>query len=138
MYTVDVDTGCWVWNARVEYDGYARVWVDGRYVPAHRYIYELLQGPVADDLQMDHLCRNTSCVNPGHLEPVTVAENQRRGEAAKLTWDDVRFIRAFYQPRDPEFGQTAMARTFGVCLETIRKVVLHISWVDDPASEGGQ
>ena len=139
-YTVDAKSGCWLWNGRLEYDGYARVWSteDGRYVPAHRWVFERLRGPIADGKEMDHICRNKGCVNPDHLEPVTRAENQRRGDAAKLTWNDVRFIRAFYQPHHPEFGQRALGRMFGVSYTTISNIVKNISWVDDPALEGGQ
>jgi hypothetical protein len=46
---------------------------------AHRYAYELLVGPIASGLVLDHLCRNPGCVNPKHLEPVTDRENTRRG-----------------------------------------------------------
>ncbi len=42
-------------------------------------MYEQLVGPIPPGLHLDHLCRNTSCVNPDHLEPVTVAENVLRG-----------------------------------------------------------
>lgn len=47
-------------------------------VYAHRWSYENFVGPIPDGLQIDHLCRNTLCVNPDHLEPVTGAENLRR------------------------------------------------------------
>jgi hypothetical protein len=45
---------------------------------AHRFIYELLIGPVPAGMQLDHTCENTLCVSPHHLEPVTNDENQRR------------------------------------------------------------
>lgn len=64
--------------------GYGMVWLDGRMRPAHRVMYELMVGPIPDGLVVDHLCRNHRCVNPGHLEPVTVAENQRRGVQVQL------------------------------------------------------
>jgi hypothetical protein len=46
---------------------------------AHRLAYELLVGPIPPGLELDHLCRNPSCIRPDHLEPVTHAENMRRG-----------------------------------------------------------
>lgn len=47
--------------------------------PPHRVAYEFLKGPIPDGLQLDHLCRNTLCCNPDHLEPVTSRENRKRG-----------------------------------------------------------
>ena len=46
---------------------------------AHRAIYEEMVGPIPDGLVLDHLCSVRNCVNPEHLEPVTQAENARRG-----------------------------------------------------------
>lgn len=48
---------------------------------AHRYLYELIVDKIPDGLTLDHLCRNKICVNPMHLEPVTLIENLRRGNS---------------------------------------------------------
>lgn len=74
------DTGCWLWTAGLHYKGYAKFRDDtGRKVFAHRWAYEWFRGRIPDGLQIDHLCRVRHCVNPYHMEPVTNAENQRRG-----------------------------------------------------------
>lgn len=74
--------GCWIWLAS-KTKGYGALGrrIDGRNVTlqAHRVAYELAVGAIPDGLVLDHLCRNPSCVNPAHLEPVTNAENLRRG-----------------------------------------------------------
>ena len=73
---------CWNWAATQNGRGYGFFSINGRYVQAHRYAYELYVGPIPDGLTIDHLCRNTICVNPSHLEPVTQGENTRRGMIA--------------------------------------------------------
>lgn len=66
---------CWDWLGSITKDGYGQ-WVRGG--GAHRALYELIRGKVPEGLELDHLCRKTSCVNPGHLEAVTHKENMRR------------------------------------------------------------
>lgn len=75
---VDQAGDCWTWIAG-QSNGYGSFKVSGKSVPAHRVAYEMTCGTVPDGLVLDHLCRNTLCVNPSHLEAVTRGENTRRG-----------------------------------------------------------
>lgn len=71
---------CWLWTAALFDSGYATFQPQhGHAVRAHRWIYQETVGSIPDGLVLDHLCRVRHCVNPSHLEPVTVGENVRRG-----------------------------------------------------------
>ncbi|MDQ1738101.1 MAG: hypothetical protein QOH56_4352 [Pseudonocardiales bacterium] len=70
--------GCHLWQAASR-GGYGLFWLDGKTQQAHRLAYEHLVQEIPLELQLDHLCRTRLCVNVEHLEPVTHAENVRRG-----------------------------------------------------------
>jgi len=86
---------CWLWTGSTngngdygafgvgsERDGTARV------IRAHRFSYEHFIGPIPVGLELDHTCTTPICVNPEHLEPVTHAENLRRGAARRRAFRD--------------------------------------------------
>lgn len=76
---INRETGCWEWTAYRTRDGYGIIGVEGhRTARAHRVAYELIEGPIPEGLQLDHLCRVRYCINPAHLEPVTSRENTMR------------------------------------------------------------
>lgn len=75
--------GCWEWCGAV-LKGYGAFTVRrGRQIAAHRAVYLVTKGHIPAGMVLDHLCRNTRCVNPGHLEPVTNALNIKRGYSPK-------------------------------------------------------
>ena len=78
-YSIDENTGCWVWEAcKHGKSGYAKFSFNGASQYAHRVSYMLHVGDISDGMVIDHMCRNTSCVNPEHLDVVTPQENALR------------------------------------------------------------
>ena len=90
MKHVEKTDTCWIWkgayglyNLRfkpLKYGFYSTVLPTKRRVGAHRWSYELHKGPIPKGLQIDHLCKNTLCVNPDHLEAVTQQTNLLRSD----------------------------------------------------------
>ncbi len=131
-YLVDVSTGCWVWTGRAR-KGYGQLTLPRKNgaprmsTAAHRYAYELAYGPVAHDAQLDHLCRNTLCVNPAHLEVVTGTVNVRRGNTVKLNPAAVAYIRWMANRCDPP-TDVQLGEHFGVTAANVRAVRLGVTW----------
>ena len=80
MTKVDTLTSsCWLWAGSKYRNGYGKYGKKG--IMAHRIFYTLFKGSVPEDMCIDHLCKERSCVNPDHLEIVTLVENVLRGES---------------------------------------------------------
>lgn len=106
---------------------------------AHRFAWELFNGPIADGLVVRHRCDNGLCVRPDHLELGTQKENvadawgrgrmtPKQGQdhgMAKLSLDDVVEIRALC-PSGAEYEK--LARRFGVHRDTIWKAATGRTW----------
>ncbi len=72
-------SGCKIWIGATGANGYGRFRVKGNVLMAHRFAYELYRGPIPIGLTIDHLCRVKYCVNPDHMEPVSIKDNILRG-----------------------------------------------------------
>jgi hypothetical protein len=82
-------SGCWCWLGAKTPKGYGTVYADGKDWKAHRYIYEKIRGPIPPKHVLDHLLKDrpidpgpcvhgAECVNPYHVQPVTVEINSKR------------------------------------------------------------
>ncbi len=72
---------CWEWTGPVSGD-YGRISFNGTQLYAHRIAYTLGKIDIPNTLVVDHICCNTLCVNPKHLELVSIGENVRRGKSS--------------------------------------------------------
>lgn len=83
---------CWTWTGRrAGQMRYGQIWENGHYYYVHRVAYELLVGPIPEDLDLDHECHNRAaeaglcdggpdcphhvCVRPSHMKPKTRGDN---------------------------------------------------------------
>lgn len=106
--------GCWEWMACRTSRGYGEFRLGGGMQKAHRVAYELVRGKIPAGLELDHLCRNTSCVHPLHLEAVTHHENVLRGALIKT-----HCLRG--HPRTPE-NLTGSSRNCRICANAWNRI----------------
>lgn len=125
----ELSDGCWEWQGPLKGNGYGLVIRKAEKMPsvyAHRFFYEHFVGPIPEDLDLDHLCRNHGCVNPSHLEPVTRAVNVRRGDAAKLTESQARKVKSLEGVR----SAIQIGKDFGIHRNTVYAVWRGRTWRD--------
>jgi hypothetical protein len=82
---ISLEGECWIWQGSINKTGYGTIRVDPRNLLVHRYVYEMVRGPIPATLGLDHLCRTPACMNPAHLEAVTTQVNTARGLYATRT-----------------------------------------------------
>jgi hypothetical protein len=124
-YELDA-SGCWLWSGASS-NGYGQMYFNGGVVYAHRFYFELYKRPIEAGLDLDHLCRKPGCVNPEHLEPVTRAQNVRRGRVTKLTEANVRDIRARVAAGEKQVTLAACSDVDG---STVSRIVSGQTWSD--------
>lgn len=77
---------CWEWQGAINSKGYGQLSINGTSKSVHRVSYTLVNGPLAEGIEIDHLCRNRTCCNPRHLEAVTRLDHASRSIEARKTY----------------------------------------------------
>lgn len=73
----ETDTGCWQWQPSTGSHGYGNAYNGTTVVLAHRMSFEAFRGPILNDLTVDHICRNRTCVNPAHMRLMANLDNAK-------------------------------------------------------------
>jgi hypothetical protein len=135
---------CLLWTAARFADGYGIFKVHGRMLRAHRFAFELVNGPIPEGMFVLHRCDNPACVRPEHLFLGTARDNTRDmmakgrhsppprsvGEAnpggGKLTATEVRQIRRKYNAGG--YTLEDLAAEYGVSFGMVGHIVKRRAW----------
>lgn len=123
---------CWPWGGTINRQryGYGKFSIGNTAFRAHRIAYMIAKGDIPRGLVVRHRCDNPACVNPGHLDVGTIADNVRdmisrnrhsHGERhynTKLSDADVAEIRA----ASGRGCQRRMSRKFGISESTVSQI----------------
>lgn len=81
---IDMNGGCWLWTGRLNRDEYGCFDIGKKNYLAHRISYMFFVKDVGT-LQLHHLCEVKNCVNPSHLQPITITEHLKLQKSASKT-----------------------------------------------------
>lgn len=116
---------CWGWlGCKRAVDGLALKQVAGRNVPARRWIWEQLFGPIPPGMVITQKCGDLACTNPHHLRMTNLADAQRAGATATLTQGDADEIRAL---KGKEAAAPIAAR-YDISVQAVRDIWRGDTW----------
>ena len=115
FYRIDKRTNCWNYQGVPTNGGYGR----------HRYFFIKHTGKIIPKgMTLDHLCKNKICMNPEHLEVVSLAENKQRA-SIKFNNDKIKEVRDLYKSG---INQYLLAKKYKVNQSTVSRIVNELRW----------
>ena len=113
--TVNQD-GCILWTGTKADNGYGRIFVNKKQVRVHRYVWEKSNGPIPNNMFIDHICHNKSCCNIDHLRLATREQNQahRSGPSRNNDGSGVRNVYAKEEKWEVQISRHRKTHRFGV------------------------
>lgn len=76
---------CLIWTGAKNIHGYGHMKSEGKYLSAHRYAWQRVNGPIPDDMFIDHTCWNKACVSIDHLRLASRPENNANLNGPNVT-----------------------------------------------------
>lgn len=126
---------CWLWTASCRDTGYGQIRVNKRSVKAHRFSWELANGPIPLGLCVLHKCDTPACVRPDHLFIGTQQDNMKdmhnkgHNYCPKLNLQKAKHIRNKYHKGLKNFR--ALGRLYEVSPKTIAAIINNVIWKED-------
>lgn len=138
---VNKTDGCWLWTGCTN-GRYGKLSVGGPEVRAHRFSWELANGPVPDGLNVLHNCDTPLCVRPDHLFLGTQKRNmddmnekgrsirpKGKDAVAHLTAAEVIDMRVAYSVGE---SIASIAKRFDVHPQNAARAIKKITWKHIP------
>lgn len=136
----------------VDKNGYVRTHLAkngiNKTVKVHRLVAEAFIPNPENKPFVNHKDGNKQNNHVDNLEWCTKSENEKhafkiglkshkgeRNTSHKLTWEQVKYIRSVYKPRDKKYGATALAKQFNVHRKTIGRIALNQYWKEGDLDE---
>jgi hypothetical protein len=146
----NIQTGT-IYKLTLNKNGYLQVCVslgsrkNKKVFKVHKAVAEAFIPNPENKKEVNHLDGNKQNNNVSNLEWATSKENMAHARdngllhplcgtenpIAKLTSEDVAYIREHYIPRDYKYGARALGRKFNVCKNSILDIANGISYVND-------
>lgn len=125
---------CWKWLGP-QSSGYPHKTFNGQCVPARKWLWMQLFGPLPARLIVTTTCGAKDCMNPHHFVACTQGEANRAGDGATLLPADVHEIKKHAASRGHVVAKV-LAEQFGVTTQTIYDIWGRRSWRQGGPSHG--